>query len=283
MQKYLLSLIILCLFSLISYSQEKILNILAIGAHPDDCDSKFGGTAILFAQLGHNVKFVSICNGNKGHYKIGPRELAIIRKGESREAGKRFGIAEYEVLNYPDCDFEPDLEARHLVITLIREWNADIVLTHRPNDYHPDHRYTSQIVQDAAYNVIVPHDVPLVSALKHNPVFLYFQDNFKKPMPFSPDIIVDITDVVDEKIHAMMAHESQYFDWLPWTNGELDKVPKGEKQRHIWLLEKRKNYPGFNLNSQFGRSGYHEEFEICEFGKQPSKEEIKQLFPMTNN
>src|SRR5690554_3366039 len=167
MLKYLFPLVILCLLPLVSKSQEKkVLNIIAIGAHPDDCDSKFGGTAIRLAQLGHNVKFASLCNGNKGHYKIGPTELAQIRNGESIEAGKRFGIAEYEVLNHPDCELVPDLEARRAVITLIREWDADIVISHRPNDYMSDHRYTGELVQDAAYNVIVPHEVPLVPALK---------------------------------------------------------------------------------------------------------------------
>ena len=260
-------------------AQEKVLNIIAIGAHPDDCDNEFGGTAIKFAQMGHHVKFVSVCNGNKGHYKIEPKKLAEIRKGEASEAGRRFGV-EYVVLNHPDCDLEPDLKTRHEIIKLIREWDADIVLTHRPNDYHSDHRYTSQVVQDAAYNILVPHDLPSVPALKHNPVFLYFQDNFKKPLPFSPDIIVDISDVIDKKIYAMMAHESQYFDWLPWVAGELERVPKDEEQRHAWLLEKRANRPGYNRIMESGKLKYTEEFEICEYGRQPSEEEIQQLFPM---
>lgn len=283
MQKYLCLLLIFCAYPLISQSQDKkALNILAIGAHPDDCDSKFGGTAIKFAQLGHNVKFVSLCNGNKGHYKIGPTELAEIRKGESMEAARRFGIAEYEVLHYSDCELLPDLEARRAVITQIREWEADIVISHRPNDYMSDHRYTGELVQDAAYNVIVPHELPLVPALKHNPVFLYFQDRFKKPAPFSPDIVVDISDVVEKKIYAMSAHESQYFDWLPWTNGELDEVPEGEEQRQSWLLKKRGNSPGFNVDGGSGNPKYREEFEICEYGKQPSAEELQQLFPMAS-
>lgn len=283
MQKYLCLLLIFCAYPLISQSQDKkALNILAIGAHPDDCDSKFGGTAIKFAQLGHNVKFVSLCNGNKGHYKIGPTELAEIRKGESMEAARRFGIAEYEVLHYSDCELLPDLEARRAVITQIREWEADIVISHRPNDYMSDHRYTGELVQDAAYNVIVPHELPLVPALKHNPVFLYFQDRFKKPAPFSPDIVVDISDVVEKKIYAMSAHESQYFDWLPWTNGELDEVPEGEEQRQRWLLKKRGNSPGFNVDGASGKPMYREEFEICEYGKQPSAEELQQLFPMAS-
>jgi LmbE family N-acetylglucosaminyl deacetylase len=263
-----------------SHSQQKqTINVLVIGAHPDDCDSKAGGTAYMYAHMGHKVRFVSLCNGNKGHYKISPDELAAIRKDEAREAGKRFGV-DYVVLDYPDGELMPTLQVRNDVIRQIREWKADIVITHRPNDYHADHRYTSAVVQDAAYMVIVPNALPEVPALKKNPVFLYCADNFKKPLPFAPDIVVDITDVVDKKIHAMMAHKSQYFDWLPWTNGNLGSVPKGDKERAAWLLEQRANSPGFSRTTADGKFRYTEAFEISEYGRKPYPEEIKILFPM---
>jgi len=262
-----------------SNAQDKAINVVVIGAHPDDCDFKAGGTAIKFAQMGHRVLFVSLCNGDAGHYKYGRKKLANIREAEAQEAGRRFGV-KYVVLDHHDCELLPDLKLRHEVIKLIREWNADIVISPRPNDYMADHRSTATVVQDAAYLVIVPHCVPSVPALNKNPLFLYCEDTFKKPLPFSPDIVVDISDVFEKKIYAMSAHESQFFDWLPWTNwpplkdGELVMVPKGEKERDAWFLKKMSNWLG-------KKEKYYEAFEICEYGRQPSEEEIKQLFPMT--
>ncbi len=280
MKKLYFFLIIFAVSVLYSNCQEKkTLNIIMIGAHPDDCDIRFGGTAYLYSQMGHKVRFVALCNGNKGHYKISPDELAKIRKGEARESGRRFGV-DYVVLDYPDCELMPTLQVRDDVIRLIREWNADVVITHRPNDYHADHRYTSEAVQDAAYLVIVPHTLSEVPALKKNPVFIYCQDNFKKPLPFSADIVVDITSVVDKKIYGMMAHKSQFFDWLPWTNGNLESVPEGENERAAWLLEQRADLPGFNRKIESGKPRYTEAFELCEYGRKPSAEELKLLFPM---
>ena len=253
-------------------AQEKVINIVIVGAHPDDCDIDAGGTAIKFAQMGHRVMFVSLCNGDAGHYKYGRKKLANIRKAEAEEAGKRFGV-KYVVLNHHDCELLPDLKLRQEVIKLIREWNADIVIGPRPYDYMADHRSTATVAQDAAYMVIVPHCVPSVTALKKNPLFLYCENTFKKPLPFSPDIVVDISDVVEKKVYAMSAHESQFFDWLPWTNGEWEMVPKGEKERLDWLLEKRSIGSG-------NKAKNYEAFEICEYGRQPSEEEIKILFPM---
>ena len=125
------------------------------GAHPDDCDYKGGGTAILFARMGYAVKFVSVTNGDAGHQTMKAVALAKRRLAESQEAGKRFGVT-YDVLDNHDGQLLPSLEVRFQIIKKIREWNADIVFAPRPNDYHPDHRYTGVLVQDAAYMVAVP-------------------------------------------------------------------------------------------------------------------------------
>ena len=118
------------------YGQDRVLNIIAIGAHPDDCDSKFGGAAALFAKMGHNVKFLSLTSGDAGHQSQGGGALGNRRRAEAKEAGKRLGIAEYETLDNHDAELLPTLEVRHQVIRKIREWNADIVLGLRSNDYH---------------------------------------------------------------------------------------------------------------------------------------------------
>ena len=271
----------------ILFSQEEPLNIIVFGAHPDDCDIDAGGTAILFSKMGHNVKFVSLTNGDAGHYAMGGAELAKIRIAEAKEAGKRFGV-EYTVLDNHDGELMPTLENRLKVIREIRKWKADIVIAPRPNDYHPDHRYTGVLVQDAAYMVIVPNVAADTPPLEKNPVFLYSEDRFQKPSPFEPDIIVNIDAVFEQKVYAMAAHESQFFDWLPWTSGNLDKVPKGEKERLKMLADWRSHTPNEIslkcLQKWYGDKAseikHAEGFEICEYGKQPTDEEIKRLFPM---
>lgn len=282
---YFLSLTLFFAFQ--TTSQEKI-NVVVIGAHPDDCDIDAGGTAIQFAKLGHKVLFVSLTNGDAGHHEKGGGALAKIRMKEAKEAGKRFGV-EYIVLDNHDGELMPTLENRKKVIRIIREWNADIVISNRPNDYHPDHRNTAIIVQDAAYMVIVPNVVPDIEPLKKNPLFLYTQDRFQKPYPFQPDITVDIDEVLDQKIYAMSAHESQFFEWLPWTSGRLDQVPRGDEQRLEWLKNWRKpklsEAMKKSLIKWYGEEKaktieYAEAFEICEYGRQPSEDEIKKLFPM---
>jgi len=269
------------------FSQSEKINVIVFGAHPDDCDNDVGGTAILFSKMGHNVKFVSLTNGDAGHHEKGGGELAKIRMAEAAEAGKRFGV-DYLVLDNHDGELMPTLENRLKVIREIRKWNADIVIAPRPNDYHPDHRYTGVLVQDAAYMVIVPNVAPDVPPLKKNPVFLYSEDGFQKPSPFEPDIAVNIDGVFDQKIYAMAAHESQFFEWLPWTSGNLGNVPKGEKERLKFLADWRTYAPNkathASLRKWYGEKAdniaHAEGFEICEYGKQPSDEEIIGLFPM---
>jgi LmbE family N-acetylglucosaminyl deacetylase len=278
MKKNLFLILMTSLMAINSHAQNKAINVIVIGAHPDDCDFRAGGTAIKFAQMGHNVMFVSLCNGDAGHYKYGRKKLAGIRKAEAQEAGRRFGV-KYVVLDHHDCELLPDLKVRQEIIKLIREWKADIVIGPRPYDYHADHRSTATAIQDAAYLVIVPHTVPGTPALQSNPLFLYHEDSFEKPLRFTPDIVVDISDVFEKKIYALSAHESQFFDWLPWTNwqplkdGEVVMMPKDEKERDAWFQRK--------MAAWLGKSGkFYEYFEICEYGMQPSEDEIKNLFPI---
>lgn len=271
--------------------ENKTLRIIAIGAHPDDCDSKFGGTAALLAKMGHKVKFLALTNGDAGHQSMGGGALGKRRRAEAKRAGEVLGV-EYDVLDNHDAELIPTLQVRHQVIRKIREWDADVVLGLRPNDYHPDHRNAGIAVQDAAYLVIVPNVTPDTPPLKKNPVFLYMNDRFQKPYPFSKDIVVVVDDVFDQKVLALSKHDSQMFEWGPWTRGiDPSTVPAGEEERLAWLKKRYKAkekwseeevnvlnkwYPGVKPASV----KYVEYFEICEYGKQPSDEEIKALFPI---
>ena len=271
----------------LGFAQE--LRIIAIGAHPDDCDIKSGGTAALFAAMGHKVKFLSVTNGDAGHQDMGGAILAKRRYAETQESARRSGIAEYEVLNNHDGLLLPTLEARLQVIRAIRKWNADVVIAPRPNDYHPDHRYTGVLVQDAAYMVVVPNIASDAPALKKNPVFLYYSDGFQKPAPFRPDIAISIDSVYEKKMDILDAHVSQFYEWLPWVAGSLNNVPKDAAARRKWLngarTQKISDAVRASLEKWYGteKAGtvkQVESFEICEYGKQPNDAEIRRLFPM---
>jgi LmbE family N-acetylglucosaminyl deacetylase len=262
------------------------LRVIAFGAHPDDCDLKAGGLAAKYVAAGHKVKFVSVTNGDVGHHEQSGGILAKRRRAEAEEAGRRIGI-EYEVLDNHDGELLPTLEVRGQIIERIRHWQADLVLSPRPNDYHPDHRYTGVLVQDAAFMVTVPNLETKTPALRKNPVFLYYSDNFQRPQPFRADIVVALDDVIEKKIDMLDAHVSQFYEWLPWHAGELDKVPKDPAQRKKWLLTQRTSrlLPEWKKASEkwYGARAaavqHAEAFEITEYGRQPDDAEIRRLFP----
>ena len=265
------------------------LRILVFGAHPDDPE-KVGGTMAKLIALGHTVRLVSLTNGNAGHFSMGGGPLAQRRYQETQCAGRVIG-AEYVVLENDDGKLVPTLENREQVIRQIREFRADVVISPRPNDYHPDHRNTAQLVMDAAYMVTVPNIVPLTPHLRKNPVFLYMQDRFTEPAPFAPDIAVAIDDVIEQKIDMYHCHESQMYEWLPYNQGVLDSVPKDPAKRREWLAQAwgfRSSEPGetyrallIQLYGQQRGSQVRqaEAFQVSEYGSQPSLAELKKLFP----
>jgi LmbE family N-acetylglucosaminyl deacetylase len=270
---------------------DKKLNILMIGAHPDDCELKAGGTAALWATLGHHVQFVAMTGGDNGHPLMSGGALQQRRREEARAAAKVLGIDRSDVLENHGGELLPTLEARRDVVRLIRESRADVVISHRNSDYHPDHRYTATLVQDAAYMVTVPFFLASVPALEQNPVFLYFEDKFTRPAPFRPDIAVKIDDVFEQKLDALEAHASQMFEWLPFmlsrSSGKPQQVPVDRGARHAWLAKMwfpdsptqdvrsclQRLYPGETT------ARHAEAFEICEYGRPLAPPEFRHIFP----
>lgn len=286
-------LLLLMIFSLFTAAvkaqtgQTEKLRIIVIGAHPDDPD-KVGGTAYKWASLGHDVLMVSLTSGDAGHQTLSPAKLAKVRREEARKAGEVIGV-KYITLNNHDGQLMPTYKNRLQVIKLIREHQADIVITHRPYDYHPDHRYTGTLVLDAAYMVTVPKILPEVPHLKKNPVFLYMSDGFIHPEPFKPDVCIPIDDVIEKKIDMYHQHTSQMYEWLPYNRGELDKVPATDQERREWLGRTRKGgssadpYREF-LISQYGAEKgnqikYCEAFQDSGYGTRLTKENVKRYFP----
>ncbi|MGH9845933.1 MAG: PIG-L deacetylase family protein [Blastocatellia bacterium] len=272
-------------------SNDGKLRIIAFGAHPDDCEIQVGGVGAMWAAKGHHVKLVSVTNGDIGHWREAGGPLAMRRKKEVEEASRILGTT-VEVLDNHDGELTPTLENRRAIIRLIRQWKADLVLSPRPNDYHPDHRYTGILVQDAAYMVTVPFICPETPPLKDNPIFMYYTDRFMKPNPSQPDIAVAIDSVIEKKLDALGVMESQFLEG--GANGHEGLMPKTPEQRKKRVQEVRDGHGSRNINvanrfrdalkEWYGAEAaakvqYAEAFEICEYGRRPDKNELKRLFP----
>lgn len=270
---------------------DRVLRIICFGAHPDDCEIQAGGVAAMWAARGHKVKLVSVTNGDIGHWRDAGGPLANRRRAEVEAAAKVLGVT-CEVLDMHDGELLPSLENRKLITRLIREWHADIVMGPRPNDYHPDHRYTGVLIQDAAYMVTVPFFCPDVPHLTRNPVFMYFPDSFQKPNPFTPDVVVAIDPVIEQKLDALDKLVSQFHEG--GANGGPNLMPSdpaGQSERSKQVRNQFRNRQK-NLTARFksavvdwygqeraAQVQFVEAFEICEYGRRPDRAELKRLFP----
>lgn len=289
---------LLCLTSSFQLSAQETdggkLRIMVFGAHPDDCELKAGGVAAMWAKQGHHVKFVSTTNGDIGHAIMSGGELAKRRTREVKEAAKILGI-ETHVMDNHDGELMPTLENRKEMVRLIRDWKADIVMGHRPNDYHPDHRYTGVLMQDAAFMVTVSNFCPDTPHLTKNPVFLYLSDGFQKPNPFEPNLVISIDEVMDQKIDALWTLESQIESF--WATGSFEGIVPVPKDGDAREARKREFSQRFRARSMLVADDYRdklielygkergnkirnaEAFELCEYGRRASAEDLKKLFP----
>lgn len=291
--------LVLCAFVLETFwgspraaaEEPRPIRVIVFGAHPDDCEIRAGGTAALWAEQGHAVKFVSMTNGDIGHWGMAGGPLAQRRIGEVQRAAEILGITT-EVLDIHDGELMPTLENRRTMTRLIRLWGADIVIGHRPNDYHPDHRYTGVLMQDSAYMVAVPFFCPDVPPLKSNPVYLFSEDRFQTPNPFRGDVVVAIDAVIEKKLDALVAIESQFVEG--GALGSAETAPKTPEEYEAARQRVRENFRRRfaataerfrdKLIELYGREAgsrvqYAEAFEVCEYGRQPSRDEIRKLFP----
>ena len=280
------------------------MKILAIGAHQDDNEFRIGGLAQKYVKAGHDVRFLSMCNGCGGHHIMTPEETKARRAGESAKVAEFLGIT-YDIWDIDDCTIMADLETRYRLIRYIREYNPDLIISHRTIDYHADHRAVAQLVQDASYILTVPHTCPDVPAMKKMPIIVYYEDRFKNP-DFEATYVVDIDDVIDGKLYISHLNVSQVYEWLPYNSGYTD-VPEGDAERFEWL--KGMNITADTTDEQVMAAGrgyavryaktaarfrkqliekygeergakvrYAEAFQLCEYGTIPDKETEKALF-----
>jgi len=265
------------------------LRVIAFGAHPDDAELKAAGVAALWAAQGYKVKFVAMTNGDVGHFESAGGPLAQRRKAEVAECARILGI-ETEVLDIHDGELTPSLENRKTVARLIRQWQADVVLSHRPYDYHPDHRYSGVLADDAAVLVVAPFFTPDTPATSRNPVFLHYSDDFQRPYAFSPDIVVSIDEVAEKKWNCVTAMPSQFGDKDSWQSRTRPNVPQGDRERQEYLLDvvKQQNRAVADKyrDRLIGRYGdargravkYAEAFEVCQYGREPEADELRKMF-----
>ncbi|MBR5587058.1 MAG: PIG-L family deacetylase [Clostridia bacterium] len=281
------------------------MKVLMIGAHQDDNEFRCGGLASKFVKKGYEVYFLSVCNGCGGHHILSPEETSRVRAKESAAVAKLLGIKQYDVWSdVDDCNVTADLAMRKRMIKYIRNISPDLVISHRTNDYHADHRATGQLVQDASYLVTVPHECPDAPAMKKMPVIMYYEDRFKNPT-FSADLVLDMDDEIDTKLAICDLNVSQVYEWLAYEAGEV--VPEDKEERFKWLkgmeitadttdeevmaaprgyaVRFAKTAARFRkeLIERYGEEKgskirYAEAYEVCEYGNPLTEEKKKEWF-----
>lgn len=281
------------------------MKILVIGAHQDDNELRVGGIAFKWVEVGHTVRFLSLSDGSGGHHIMNAKETRERRAKESAAVAEYMGI-EYDIWDIEDCRIVADLPTRERLIRYIREFSPDLIVAHRPNDYHADHRAAGQLVMDASYILTVPNACSDVPAMRFMPTIVYNEDNFKNP-EFSPTYVVSIDDVIDKKLHIVHLNESQVYEWLPYTHGEVapddaegrksflkgmeitsettDEEIMGAVNNFGYAVRFAKPAAKFRrlLVEKYGtekgaKVRYAEAFELCEYGRKPDEAFVKAIF-----
>lgn len=266
------------------------LNIIVFGAHPDDAELQAAGVAAMWAAKGHKVKFVSATNGDIGHFSQAGGPLAQRRYQEVQACARILGITT-DVLDIHDGELVPNLETRRTFARKIREWQADVVIGHRPYDYHPDHRNVGVLLNDTAIVVQAPFFVPDTPATPRNPVYLNSADDFDVPKAFAPDVVVDIDAVAEKKFQCIAAMPSQFGDADSWQGRTLPNMPKDEAGRKAYILQTVQGWLAAaadayrpQLIARYGpergaKVKYAEAFQLNQYGRQMKADDLDQLLP----
>ena len=228
------------------------MNILAIGCHPDDVEIACAGTLAKCVKRGDKVTVCHVSSGNLGHVIIPPDELRVIRANEAKKAGSLAGI---EVISagFDDLEiYDNNKEARDKIVDVIRYANPDVIITHNPDDYMPDHTAVSRLVFDASFTATLPnYDYPRVFSDENTPpaklVPIYYMDTLAG-VNFNPTEFVDISDVIDLKLEMLECHESQ----LVWMR-EHDGIDFAD------MVKTCSRYRGYQCGAD-----YAEGFRMCQ-------------------
>jgi len=239
---------------------------MVIGAHPDDAEFHAGGLMQFWAAAGHQLMILCLTDGSAGHHRIAPGELAAIRSREAHAAAAMLG-AQINIWAEADGTLQPTLALRQKLIGEIRQFAPDLIVTHRPADYHPDHRATAQLVQDACYLLQVPNIVPEVPPLLFVPPVLLAWDRFTYPRAFRADWVIDTSAVLDGVVGLLDCHASQVYEWLPHTQGSTAPT----EGRLTWLKHWYASRPRhvarrFATEMAAVEVEYAEAYEVSEYG-----------------
>jgi LmbE family N-acetylglucosaminyl deacetylase len=265
--------------------------ILVLGAHPDDAEFFAGGLLTAHAEIGSTLSIVSVTNGQSGHHQMASDALVTRRRREAARAGELLN-ASYVTWDFPDGSLLPSLDVREAIIRAIRVFQPSLVLTHRPFDYHPDHRAVGQAVQDASYMVMVPRIAPGYPTPDREPIVAYMVDLFTRPTPLRPDVVIDVSTHVERVLDLLECHESQFYEWMPWIDGtagtlpDLDGLPESQQRsalrhwlRH-WYLERSSPRSDRFWDSAWGEKPMLlEAYEISEYAGRASEPLLDRLFP----
>ncbi len=257
--------------------------VLVLGAHPDDAEFFAGGLLASHQQAGSTIRLVSVTNGQSGHQSVPSPQLVLRRREEAAKAGRAIG-AEYVTWDFPDGSLQPTLELRMAIIREIRTFSPDLVLTHRPFDYHPDHRAVGIAVQDASYMVLVPKILPEVVSPRVEPIVAYMADAFTRPSPFHADVALDVSEHWATVLQMLDSHESQFYEWMPWIDGVLETVPTGVEARQSWLAKWYLEKTQWRIERFWNKESgvvpkLVEAYEFSEYAGKPSLATIEKLFP----
>ena len=269
------------------------LRVMVIGAHPDDADIQCGCTAAKLIAKGARVKFVAVCNGSIGHHKLSRKETAAVRRQETLNAAKVWGLDSYDIYGYEDAGVPYDIPTREVIARKIQEFEPDIIITHRDCDYHVDHRTVGMHVKDCGYMLGCPHWIEGSKALRRRPLILLMNDFFTVPRTLRPDIVVNCDPYIGEWCDALNCQVSQFYEWLAWDKGVEDEVAAiGDRSKNTagrnaylkkyWAASKEKNavrfadawreqYPGKPVPKML------EAYEISEYGRPPIEEDFELL------
>jgi len=183
------------------------LDILAIGAHPDDVELGCGGTIAKEIANGKTVGIIDLTRG-----ELGTRGTAQTRKEEAAEAAKILGVSVRENLGFADGFFVNDKTHQLEVIKMIRKYQPDIVLCNAIDDRHIDHGKGSKLVSDACFLsglIKIETEIGGESQKQWRPrqVFHYIQWK-----TITPDFVVDISGFIDTKMESVLAYKTQFYD-----------------------------------------------------------------------
>lgn len=217
------------------------LDILAIGVHPDDVELGCSGTILKHIAQGKKVGILDLTKG-----ELGSRGSGELRLQEAEKAAQLLGVAVRENLGFEDGFFQNDKTHQLKIIEIIRKYQPDVVLANAPKDRHPDHGRAAQLVSEACFysglvKVETEFDGKNQELWRPKAVYHYIQDRF-----LQPDFVVDVTGFVDQKMEAIMAFSSQFYN----PASDLPETPISNQQFLDFVKARMANF-GRDINVDY--------------------------------